>query len=81
MHVALSGRDKRTALIYTTNEPPTGQSGKMSSKLFDNFFHFTMTYRFDSDIYFPYGLVAPKDKGKRYTSWGPSELIRDRRQK
>ena len=28
---------------------------------FDSFFNWTMTYRIDSDIFMPYGYIAPKN--------------------
>ena len=45
-------------------ESPHYLRERMDLKLYDDFFNWTMTYRRDSDIYSPYGVIR-KLKEKR----------------
>lgn len=61
---AANGTTKATLFVYATRESPLGPADGRMSRL-AGLFNRTMTYRTDSDIYFPSGMVLPKDPGSK----------------
>ena len=54
----------QTLTLFAAREPPSGLSGGLTHRAYENQVAATMTYAIDSDIYFPYGMVLPKDSSQ-----------------
>ena len=57
----LPHRSPKTLFYYFSQETPVRDSEKTDQPIFSNLINYTVTYRYDSDIYFPYGWIQPKE--------------------
>jgi hypothetical protein len=73
-------RDSNQVFVFLNNEPPLFiQMTNLSRAIFVNYFNWTMTYRTDSDIPFPYGAIVSNDE-QSYTDY-LNNVGRERRNK
>ena len=55
---------KRPSIMFGIRESPQNFPMNASDTLIDNLVDLTFSHRRDSDIYFPYGVVFPRDLGE-----------------
>ena len=60
-----SERNPRQRLVFFTQNPPPAFPLNYNKTQFENLFNWTMTYRMDSDISFPFGRIIPKESAPR----------------
>ena len=59
-------RSPKTLFYFFTQETPIRDSQKTDQAIFNDLINYTVSYRYDSDIYYPYGWIQPKKfKGER----------------
>ncbi|XP_052773415.1 alpha-(1,3)-fucosyltransferase fut-6-like [Mya arenaria] len=59
--ISRAERDPNQVWVYLNHEPPLKINAQnFKSKTWLNTFNWTMTYRFDSDVFIPYGSLATK---------------------
>jgi alpha-1,3-fucosyltransferase len=54
-------RKPHQRFVYFMLEPPTFFDSNYYDSRYNNFWNYTVTYRRDSDIFHPYGLILPKN--------------------
>jgi len=52
-------------VVIGSRESPSGPGNILFPRLLDAQIHWMMTYRSNADIYFPYGMVIPRDEGEQ----------------
>lgn len=57
----------KALFVYATREAPIRIAGRTYMPVFHGLVNLTFTHRTDSDVYFPYGLVIPKNPGQIFT--------------
>ncbi len=58
-------RNPKQRFVFLTQNPPPAFPPNYNITQFETFFNWTMTYRRDSDIQFPYGRIIPKESAPR----------------
>ena len=59
-------RSPKQLFIFFSFEPPPVVQQRLNVSGLNYFFNFTMTYRYDSDIFMPYGQILPRSNSKNY---------------